>query len=247
MVTGYIVPHAPVLVAASPAERPSLHLGAALRVLVQDPPDLVVICSPHGSTTGVYASASGDLAGHGLPDVATRREVSPSSEVLASAWSRPLITDPADHGIVVPVALAAIPDGTEVVACCLEEWTGQDERSASTAIEAGASLAEALKLAFEGRKVAYVASAHGSAALSPRAPLTERPEGIELERRLHAAFLSGVEQLSGIGAAEWEEAGCCGAGPLIALAHLVRGPAELLAYDAPFGVGYFAARWTGSA
>lgn len=232
-----------MLVNGSPTERPSLHIGNACRVLVKEMPEVIVLCSPHGSSTGVYESAAGHLGPQGIPQISAPRDPSELAKVLADEWERPVLSDMADHGIVVPQVLGAIPEGAEVVACCLEEWTGQTQRSAQEAIEEASVLADAVRTAFGDREVAFVASAHGSAALSPRAPLTERPEGIELEKRLHAALLDDVSQLTAMGAREWEGAGCCGAGPLTALALLVSGPAELLAYDAPFGVGYLAARW----
>lgn len=185
----------------------------------------------------------GDLAGQGLDgfSIAGRADKG-SIQDLSDAWGHPVLEGPVDHGIVVPWLLLGQPQ-VPATACCLKGWTGQSEGSPNDAIDDARSLAEALRSWAGDRTVGFVASAHGSAALTPKAPLTERREGIELERRLTKAFAEDVGSLAEIPAELWRTAGACGAGPLTALgmlcdAVLTPGRAKLFSYTEPFGVGY---------
>lgn len=242
--TGYVVPHAPVLVDPALQERPWLHLLAACRELVLAGPQVIVLCSSHGTRTGVYRSVRGSLGPQGLADISADRHASSSAARLAEMWGRPLLDDPVDHGVVVPLQLGLVPENAEVIACCLTEWTGQIAQDLAPVLEGAASLAAAVRGLSGERDVAFMASAHGSAALTPRAPLTERPEGIEFEKRLQAAFRSDVAAISGFTPSAWLDAGSCGAGPLTALGELVDGPADMIALDDSYGVGYYVARWS---
>ena len=152
-----------------------------------------------------------------------------------------MIEEPADHGIVVPLLLRPFP--TPVVACGFAEVTGPDGCHPSEVLTAARGLADAVTALSSRCRVLLVASAHSSAALSARAPLTKRTEGTELHGLLVEALGEGsLDRLTQLPADAWHAAGACGAGPLMTLAHLlphaaVRG----FHVCAPFGVGYLSA------
>jgi aromatic ring-opening dioxygenase LigB subunit len=134
-----------------------------------------------------------------------------------------------DHGVVGALLGAGEVKG-KVVTCCIP-YVGSDTDDV-------ASLTSALLEFGKERDVLFVASAHGSASATPRAPLTERPEGRELDSLIYAALRDGPKALLDIPDELWERAGSCGAPALRVFGGLGLGPAKLLAYDAPVGVGY---------
>ena len=167
------------------------------------------------------------------------------STALAEAWDVPEI-DGSDHGVIVPLLLDALP-AVPVVACTLKGWTG-NSTSAGTEGDPGGSMASATRLAdaivslAADRSVLVVASADSSAALSPRAPLSERVEGPRLDERILGALRSDPGGLLEISVSEWAAGGACGAGPLTLFGRLFAGRScAVLAYEAPVGVGYLVA------
>lgn len=242
MLTGAILPHAPLLLDLPGREHPCPSMVAAARSVPMDDADLVVVCSPHGKRSGIYTEVKGDLGGFGLSgfqlDLRTDAD---AVEALSGYWGRPLLEEPVDHGVVVPLLLAEIPPEVPVVAVCMEGWTGQTSREPAPAIKDAHDLAEALGRLGGDRKIRFVASAHGSASATPRAPLLERSAGRELDRALVSALTRDPSAIDEIADDLWERSGACGAGPLVALSMLVNGRASLLAYGAPFGVSYVVA------
>jgi hypothetical protein len=246
MLSGAVLPHAPLLLtepAAPEVSSARRALGRAAASLARALPAdaTVVVLSPHGSQACVYAGAQGDLGGFGL-SVGWRGRVDAAlRDELAAAWGMPLHPGPLDHGALVPLLLlsAARP----IVAAALPEWTGPGRGAPEldAALAAAEGFAAALRACSEGRVVVLIASAHGSAALSRRAPLLERPGASEHERRLLEA-LADPGALAAFGATGFAAAGTCGAGPLRALAAWApEGVGEVLAHDAPVGVGYLVA------
>lgn len=232
---GLILPHAPLLL---PEVLASSREGALARVraacvdaarAVFGPRALVV--SPHAVRTGVYVSPYGDLAALGprAPAALCPLDLAISEEI-ARRWDKPLLDEPPDHGIVVPLLLTetVVP----IVAVGLEE-------GADTASEAKALATVLAEMDLNGT---VVASANLSAGLTDRAPLTRLSGAEEQERNLveglrHDAgtLLDNAPRLSA-------EAGSCGLGPLALIGHLFGGRrAEILAHEWPFGVGYLVA------
>lgn len=232
---GLILPHAPLLL---PEVLESSREGAAARVRagcvaaarsISGPRALVA--SPHAMRTGVYVSPYGDLAALGPRAPAALCPLDMTlTEEIAVRWGRPLLDEPLDHGIVVPLLLAE--PSAPIVAIGFEE--GSDP-----AAEA-ASLAEVLReLVVEGT---VIASANLSAGLTDRAPLTRLSGAEELERETAEALERDAGSLLDTAPRLTVDAGSCGLGPLALLAHLFGGrPAEVLAHEWPYGVGYLVA------
>lgn len=249
MLSGAIVPHAPLLaVGANSDGIPDAirTIGTALEHIRSIECDVVVLVGPHGASDGVYPEAAGSLGGFGVPHLSVAAPGSELSSALAASWAVPEIYAH-DHGVVVPLLLDALPP-VPVVACTLKDWTGSSTIPGGH-IDAGASIASAARLGDaiaslpEDLAVLVVASAHTSAALSPRAPLTERDAGARLDGRILEALRSDPGRLLDISHQEWAAGGACGAGPLSLFGRLFAGrPAEVLAYEAPVGVGYLVAR-----
>jgi hypothetical protein len=156
-----------------------------------------------------------------------------AARFLAEGWGRPLLEREVDHGAVVPLSLLGERKLSVVVA------TIEESLRSSEAEERAKAFADAVSALAEGRNVWFLASFNTSAALSPRAPLTERSAG----KTLDDAILSSLEDAEAeIPGDLWEEGGSCGAGPLSAWRHLFRGSTERLCYEFPYGVGYLVAR-----
>jgi aromatic ring-opening dioxygenase LigB subunit len=240
LTAGAIVPHAPVLleevsgptiggeVAQTVEEVRSLDLGS---------PEILIVLSPHGLETGVHRQTAGSLSDFGAPGVSIQSETDvDSGRRLGDLWRKPVLDHEVDHGILVPLRLLP-SEGVPVIACSLKE-----EESVSHVRREAEAFASAVRtLVDEGRRIAFVASLNTSTALSPRAPLTDRPEG----RALDAAVLdrlSGTSKLTGIPDEMWVSGGSCGAGPFAAWTLLCAGMGLVeLSYESPFGVGYVVA------
>lgn len=234
MLTGAaVVPHAPLLLPHVSGPAVSGRAQATRDALVSlslPEAELLVLLSPHGPATGVYRRAAGSLAPFGAPWVAFDGGPAPDAEELARRWGRPVVEGPVDHGVTVPL-LSIGPDRPSVLACCLAESLSPED-----ARREGARFADALAPFAAGRSVWFLASAHVSAALTPEAPLTLRPEGVALEEAVLAALGEGGPLPD---ADAWLGAGGCGAGPLAAFRELCGGRgAKVLCNEHPFGVGY---------
>ncbi len=167
-----------------------------------------------------------------------------ASKAVAAEWGAER-SDLVDEGLSVPLLMGSLPE-VPLVACSMRDWTGRaagsDRIDPQGSLDRAEALAEAIRSLATESHVLVVASAHSSAALSPRAPLTERAEGLALDRQILAALGSDAGELSSIPPRAWADAGSCGAGPLAVLGHLFGGrSAEVLAYEAPVGVGYLVA------
>lgn len=236
MLNGLVLPHAPLLL---PEVLAQARDGAAARVRAAClaaargfARSRALVASPHAVRTGVYISPYGDLTEMGprAPAALCPLDLQ-SAEELAARWNKPLIDEPLDHGIVVPLLLAA--PSTPIVAVGFEE--GSDPGEDPTA------LAIALKeMQFEGT---VVASANLSAGLTDRAPLTRLPGAEELETGLVERLRHDAGTLVETAPRLASEAGSCGLGPLALIGHLFGGEtSEVLAHEWPYGVGYLVAR-----
>jgi hypothetical protein len=246
---GVVVPHAPVLLpqlAGPETSEASKRIGAALRTidLAARSVDLAVVLSPHGSVSGVYEDLRGSLAGFGAPGVAVERAADvAAAHALAERWGRPLISGDVDHGVLVPLLLHDF-GGIATIAACLREFTDGDEEELHAVIEDGRAFASGLEGLAE-RRVALVASLNTSIALSPRAPLLQRPEARAADQRFLDALGRGASAVERVAVDLWRHGRSCASGPLAALARLLDARGKVLAYEAPVGVGYVVALFEG--
>lgn len=233
LLTGALVPHAPVLLPqVNGAGGAAIRAAAAALDLSE--PEVLIFVSPHGASDRVYARAEGDLLGFGVSGLEVRTEVDAAlARRLAERWDRSLADDALDHGALVPVAL--LRPERPVVAVAI----GERDDGVTAAVEAGRSLAHAIGELSVERSIAVIVSGHGSAALSARAPLTDRPEGHRLQEAIVEAATTDLSLLLEIPVGWWEQGGSCSAGAFATLASLFPGRClEISARDAPFGVGY---------
>lgn len=229
------MPHAPLLleeVAGPTNAAATAGVAAAVRGLDLSPAGLVVVASPHGPSTGVYARTEGSLDAFGPRGIDVSEPGDDSfAHALARAWDRPVLDRPADHGVVVPLRL--LPAPRAAVAVAFDERLSSEEAAAE-----GEALARAIRAVAAERTVAYVASANLSAGVTERAPLPSLDGAADAD----AAVLSALERDPGTVAgfaSRLCRAGSCAAGPLGAFGALFAGRGcEVLAYEHPFGVGY---------
>ena len=234
-----ILPHAPLLLPEvgsdarhDPAARVRAGCSAAGRV-ISGPRALVA--SPHAMRTGVYVNPYGDLTRFGprAPAALCPLDLEVAEEI-AQRWEKPLVEDPLDHGIVVPLLLAA--PAAPIVAIGFEEGSDPGHEAAALATV----IAE---MDLDG---SLVASANLSAGLTDRAPLTRLAGAEELERELVDRLSRDAGSLLETAPRVSTESGSCGLGPLALIGHLFGGsPAEVLAHEWPFGVGYLVATLEG--
>lgn len=236
---GALVPHAPVLLpevnpAAAEAARPYL---AAIGSLDWGSAEVVVVVSPHGSRTGVYRRVAGSLDDFGVRGM--DREWPTASEELvdlARSWGSDVLDDPIDHGVFVPLVLGCA-HGLPVIAVALAERPGPAGGGTPACAEKLAQVVENL-----GARAVFIASAHTSAALSAKAPVTgllharaTEQEALESLRGDAGSLCTTAEKLLTL-------AGTCSASSLAAFGHRFGGrTSEVLAYGCPFGVGYLVA------
>lgn len=230
---GAILPHAPLLVpqVSGPREGSGVEkVRAAMREVAGDFRRSTVVLSPHGSNAGVYADGRADLSSFGVPRAKGRLSASDDAiHDLADAWGRPVLEEPPDHGVAVPVLLG--PLAPPVIGVAFAE--GPDP----TADAAG--LADAL------RRIDHdvIASVNTGAGVTARAPLSELDAAPALERDLADALRSDSSAVADVARRLAADGGSCCLGPLLVLAELFSGgSAEVLAHEWPFGVGYLVAR-----
>lgn len=216
-------------------------------------PDTLVIISAHPTrhadafSINVHDPYRTDLSRFG--DMGAERAFRPDLRLI-DAIQRPLRrqgvpvtldTDHAlDHGASVPLLLLAerLPNIRVVPVT----YAGLD---AKAHVEFGRALKEVL--AASPSRIAVVASGDLSHALTPASPEGERPEGKVFDAAAkHAVETCGLSQLLAMDPVQVEAAAECAYRPLLILLTLLEKTAaepELLAYEAPFGVGLLTARF----
>jgi aromatic ring-opening dioxygenase LigB subunit len=246
--SGAIVPHAPILLpelASRETRSSSDRLQTALARIDGEDADVVVIVSPHGARNGVYADARASLDGLGVREVEvcwTPEEE--AAEEVARRWGRPRLEGPIDHGIGVPL-MAGYASGKPIVAAAITDVVASRGSALGDALAAGLALGGAVERLAEHGRVRLVASAHTSAALSPRAPLTERPEARATEERVLEALGSEAGGLVALSRSLWIDGGACGVAVLAMLGRLFSGRgADIVFYECPVGIGYVVASVT---
>lgn len=243
MISGAIVPHAPLLIerlACDETRRAGDAVRAAVGALDLGRADLVILLSPHGARTGVYGAVDGSLDDHGVGEVEASQVTDEAAlRALAQGWGVEVLDDPADHGVVVPLLLREWRP--PVVAACFQD-DGGGGPPAERAIELGRALADAVEDLAGSAHVALVASANGAIGLTPRAPLTELPGALAAERDLLAAIEEDIGLVEDAARNLAAAGGSCAVGPLTALARILsERPGRVLVHECPVGVGYLVA------
>lgn len=227
---GAILPHAPLLlldVAGSRDHAAVERVRAASRALAAEMSETLVVVSPHACETGVYVSTRGGLSHFGLPRADARFELDMAASArIGSGWGRPMLSDPLDHGVTVPLGLLSWE--RPVVAIGIAETESEVAAAASSLAEVLGSL-----------DATVVASVNGGAGLTPRAPLTELPEALAAEEDVRRALTRDLADLIGVAPRLATAAGSCALGPLLVLARLFPGISmDVRSYEWPFGVSY---------
>lgn len=218
---GALVPHAPLLLPEVTTKTDDLRAIWDGLSRIQVPEDaMVVVLTPHTSTTGVYAANEGSLMGFGLPEVSGKWSAGP-----VEALGLPVLEEQLDHGALVPLLSLGIRG--DVLTIGLQEVP-----------DMSVALDKIRALAGE-RDVFVLASAHSSARLTERAPLPYSFDAVRLESRL----ITGIESDCGAAALAAEGlasvGGSCSRTTLEAFGGLFSGvEGTVLAYGCPFGVGY---------
>jgi hypothetical protein len=243
---GAVVPHAPVLlleVAGNQLAGETEDVRTALGSLAFDGLDVVVLLSPHAPASGIYSSVAGALDDFGVSGVELHRPTKDSLlTALAEIWGQQVLDEPVDHGALVPLMLLATGD-TPIVAAGLREIDDNDPGSVTEAIADGLSFGRAVQQLAGDATVAFVASAQTSAALTPRAPLTERAQAKPVEADVLRALRGDPSILQASLDDLWSRAGSCSPGTFAAYGCVFGGrSSEVMDYTYPFGVGYVVAR-----
>ena len=216
IVAGAIVPHAPLLlpeIAGPEVAAAAETIGDAVRSISFEGADAILLLTPHSPAPGVLRAKKGDLSAFGVPGI----EVSVKSHArLARSLGLPSVDDPLDHGVVVPLRLG-----------------GWDLPVVAIGVGDGMSIEPGLDI-----DVAIVASVNGSTGLSARAPSTEIPGAVQAQEDFVAALDRDIST-----ACRLYLPGSCGPAVLAAFADAFGGRrADVLAYEAPVGVGYVVAQ-----
>jgi predicted ATPase len=129
-----------------------------------------------------------------------------------------------------------------IVAAAITDVVASRGSALGDALAAGLALGGAVERLAEHGRVRLVASAHTSAALSPRAPLTERPEACATEEAVLEALGSDAGELVDLSRSLWADGGACGVAVLAMLGRVFPGRgADIVFYECPVGIGYVVA------
>ena len=230
------MPHAPLLLGevAGPEIAPATdEIASAIRSIDLGGTDTLVIASPHGGSSGLYALVEGDLDAFGCRGIGAAAPVGTGvGRGLAKQWGRPTQEGGADYGVVVPLRLLDRRDAPVVPVAFREGLAAPD------AVAEAASFVEALRALDPPGTIAFVASANLSAGLDERSPVPSIEGAAAADDAVLRALRedpSGLVDLAGA----IEGAASCAAATLAAFGMLFGGRScDVLAYACPFGVGY---------
>ena len=230
------MPHAPLLapeVARSRSEPSLERVRAAMREAARAFDRTVVIVSPHGASTGVYIRQRADLRTFGVPRAEARVDVPErAARELSAAWGRPVLDEPPDHGVTVPVLVGGI-DAPVIGVALAEGETVEDEVT---------TLVDALRSTDHD----VVASVNTGAGITARAPMMTIEGGEDLEAALRTAIERDASAVADPATRLASHGASCCLGPLLVLAKLCEGsPGKVLAHEWPYGVGYVVATFGG--
>ena len=218
---GALVPHAPLLLPEVTTKTDDLRdIWDGLSRIQVPENALIVVLTPHGSATGVYAANEGSLMGFGLPEISGKWSAGP-----VDALDVPVLEEPLDHGALVPLLSLGIEG--EVLTIALAEVPDVSDM-----------LGKIRGLAVE-RDVFVLASAHTSACLTERAPLPYSFDAVRLESRLITDIESDCDAARALAESLESVGSSCSRTALEAFGRLFSGAqGNVLAYGSPFGVGY---------
>ncbi len=260
-VYGCLVPHPPILIPAvagrrveqvSQTRNAMSAVAADIRALA---PDVVVLISPHASTSlysmtiAAGSSFTGGFEDFGAAGVRLSIPADPelfkeivracdAFEVPLAKTGRPRDRHILDHGAAVP--LFFLQEGGVQCRLVLLSFSGL---SVEMHRRFGRAVAAATKAA--GRRAVMMASGDQSHRLLPSAPGGYSPLGKKYDESIVASLRKGdYDAIFTIDAGLREEAGECGYRSLVvALGAMPEARAEVLSYEGPFGVGYLVARF----
>lgn len=214
---GALVPHAPLLLPSVTSTADELRdLWDGLSRLRIPDGALVIVLTPHSDGAGLYTHARGSLAGFGV-DI-ERDFVAGLVEDLGM----PVIDTPLDHGALVPLLLLEPPNPVVVMGLG-KPW----------------DVVEKVREIAATRAVFVIASAHTSARLTERAPLPYSFDAVRLDARLITEIEADCVAASDLADELWAVGDSCSRSTLRAFGELFAGAqGNVLAYGAPFGVGY---------
>ncbi|MGE5606796.1 MAG: AmmeMemoRadiSam system protein B, partial [Bacteroidota bacterium] len=232
------------------------------RILAQDPPETLVVFTPHGT---VYADAiiiyedwilTGDLKRFGLnrkwqweTDLDLVKKIAELGEktdlpIFAMGYkeaSRGRFGEGLDHGVLVPLSFfdPAWVSQVKLVVIPLSYLPLEELYQFGKVVQ---------KAAVDlGRKVAVIASGDLSHCLKPGAPAPYDPRGEEFDRKLVELINEGaVKDFFELDPVLLEKAAECGFRSLIMLLGAMDGfdfESKVHSYQGPFGVGYAVASY----
>ena len=175
--------------------------------------------TPHSDDFGCYTRAEGSLKGFSL-DIEGTFPVAQGVDL-----GLPALDEPLDHGALVPLLLMEVTSPVSVVGL-------QDSSDVS-------NLARKVRTIAADEEIFVLASAHTSARLTEKAPLPYSYDAVRLESRFIteieadcAAARELADELRTVG-------NTCSRSTLRAFGELFAGvEGNVMAYGAPFGVGY---------
>lgn len=259
-VFGLIVPHPPIMVQsvgkgrARVTDASAAALRQAATLLERWNPDTVVIMSPHAPAVAdafvieTSARVSGDLGGFGADDVSLSYAGDPALAdelldrlalggipALDRQGTSSLQPGTLDHGVVVPMSFLD-PEGRWPLLVLSLSWLPYEEHK-----QLGAIIDQAARAL--GRRIAFVASGDCSHRLTKDAPAGFDPRAHEFDSQLvDAVERVAFDELSEFEPDLVEAAGECGLRSFITLGGVAEpASARVLAYEAPWGVGYLTA------
>ncbi len=259
---GIVAPHPPIMVRAvggddASATKASAVALAALGTLIDRfAPETLVVVSPHAAgfwdafTAATSTRFRGDLrqfrapgVSHdvpGDPELAMAILEEASSTGLAAVAREDAPGDgyaDLDHGVVVPLHFLDSHSAYPLVVTTFAGLSAEEHAAFGRAITRAA-----VRL---GRRVAFIASGDMSHRLLPGAPAGFSPRAHLFDERVVSLLARGdFEGIAAIDEQLREEAGECGWRSLLVLGGYLEGydaAGRVLAYEAPWGVGYLTA------
>lgn len=261
---GALLPHAPISVPGvggtedlEQLNETTKAMGQIDRILAQDPPETLVVFTPHGT---VYADAiivyndrilTGGLERFGLnrrwqweTDLDLVKKIAefaaeaglPVFQMEYAQASRGRFGESLDHGVLVPLSFfdPAWASLVKLVVIPLSFLPIEELYQFGKAVQTAA--------ADLGRKVAVIASGDLSHCLKPGAPAPYDPRGKEFDHKLLELIKEGaVKEFFELDPVLLEKAAECGFRSLIMLLGAMDGiefDSKVLSYQGPFGVGY---------
>ena len=259
-VFGVIAPHPPVMVPAVGRERANITnasntaLQEAAFLLSTFDPDTLVVMSPHSpalrdafaidlaeSSAGTFEQFGAGQAGSthtGDPELGEqllKRLDAADIPAVDRRTAPSLQSGHLDHGVLVPLSFLD-PTG---------RWPILNISLSYVPLETHAALGREIAAAAAdiGRRIAFIASGDCSHRLTHDAPAGFSPQGEELDRTMAGLIdESDFAGLTQIDPALAEAGGECGLRSFVTLGGVTEpAHAQVLAYEAPFGVGYLTA------